>query len=107
MKEKIYTTAIAHYGASNQMFKAVEECAELIQALAKGESEEAIITEIADVQIMCQQLSRIFGMERVAAERKRKIARLYKRMRRDGSELPEMSSASPFLLKNGGKSTKE
>ena len=52
------TKAIAdHYGKEHQTIKAMEELAELIQALAKGDIEN-IKEEIADVRVkieMCQQ----------------------------------------------------
>lgn len=39
-----------------------------------------IITEIADVMIMCEQLSNYFGKEKVALERERKLTRLEERL---------------------------
>lgn len=42
--------------------------------------EDDIITEIADVMIMCEQLSNYFGKEKVALERERKLTRLEERL---------------------------
>ena len=35
VKREILTKTIKHYGSGNQIFKAMEECAELIRALAR------------------------------------------------------------------------
>lgn len=58
-----------HYGKESQMGIAQEECAELIQAISKvrrkGETEDTLdhlAEEIADVRIVCCQLSGIFGV---------------------------------------------
>ena len=49
------TKAIAdHYGKEHQTIKAIEELAELIQALAKGDTDN-IKEEIADVRVMLEQ----------------------------------------------------
>lgn len=39
-----------------------------------------IITEIADVMIMCEQLSNYFGKEKVELEKERKLERLKERL---------------------------
>ena len=48
----------------NQLNKTIEECAELIQALAKLESRENTIEEIADVQIMLKQMLYLLDCEK-------------------------------------------
>lgn len=45
----------SHYGRKGQMLKLCEECAELIQAVLKGELVH-IVEEMADVQILIDQL---------------------------------------------------
>ena len=45
----------SHYGRKGQMLKLCEECAELIQAVLKGELIH-IVEEMADVQILIDQL---------------------------------------------------
>ena len=52
-----------YYGLDNQTDKTIEECAELIQALAKLESRENTIEEIADVQIMLKQMLYLLDCE--------------------------------------------
>lgn len=62
----------------------VEECSQLTNAICKFRrgrvGEDDIITEIADVMIMCEQLSNYFGKEKVALERERKLTRLEERL---------------------------
>ena len=56
------TKAIAdHYGKKHQTIKAIEELAELIQALAKGDIEN-IKEEIADVRVMLEQIEYLYGI---------------------------------------------
>lgn len=78
------TLAIKHYGTEHQKKKAIEEMGELITAISREQdgraTPEQVITEIADVQIMMEQLSIIYGYEKVARERERKLERLVARM---------------------------
>ena len=76
--------AVEKFGPESQIEMAIEECAELINALFKLRRQRAgtidVVTEIADVEIMCKQLEYMFGEKTVADERERKIARLKKRI---------------------------
>ena len=62
----------------------VEECSELTNAICKFRrgrvGNDDIITEIADVMIMCEQLSYYFGKEKVELEKERKLERLKERL---------------------------
>lgn len=86
---KAYIKDIAdHYGRENQAHKAIEECGELIAELARLKDErfsrKGIITEIADVQIMCIQLRHLFDCEEeVEAEIDRKIERTLHRIKEE------------------------
>lgn len=81
MTEKdIFETAIKVYGVTDQENMAIEECAELIQAINKKHrgKEHNIPEEIADVEIMLEQLkiaNECYG--EVEAIRKEKVERLY------------------------------
>ena len=83
-KQDLFETVIKKFGFDAQKAMAVEECAELINALCKEKrgraTDEDIITEIADVQIMCEQLAIIYGKEKVRQERLRKLLRLHERI---------------------------
>ena len=78
--KEIFETAIKVYGVSNQENMAIEECAELIQAINKKHRgrQHNIPEEIADVEIMLEQLKITNGChEEVEAIRKEKVERLY------------------------------
>lgn len=85
--EAVCQEAIDKFGIDSQIMVAIEEMAELTDALCKRKrgrnTPKDIITEIADVQIMMKQLSLIFGKEAVCAERLRKLYRLHDRLQND------------------------
>lgn len=59
-------TIAEHYGLDNQLLQAMEECGELIQAISKYKRYKdklRLIEEIADVQIMINQLVYLLGCE--------------------------------------------
>ena len=74
MKNKLQYI-IDTYGTSSQVDMAIEECSELQKALLKHrrkpgeEAREAIIDEIADVEIMLNQLKLIFSCTKDVSER--------------------------------------
>lgn len=81
----IFNKALVEYGISSQKMMAIEECAELIDVLAKlarGRVSQAdIITELPDVSIMVDQLAIFFGEKAFTEERSRKVRRLEERLR--------------------------
>nr|DAP69792.1 MAG TPA: nucleoside triphosphate pyrophosphohydrolase [Caudoviricetes sp.] len=82
-EETTFLKAIARYGAEEQEGVAQEECAELIQAISKKHRGKPnnIAEEIADVEIMLEQLKIINGCENEVKEiRKQKISRLQKNL---------------------------
>ena len=80
----ILCNAIEAFGVEAQLDMAVEECSELINAICKlrrgRNTNEDVITEIADVAIMAEQLTIIFGSDKVEAEKRRKLLRLEERI---------------------------
>ena len=76
--------AILQYGYTAQTTMAVEEMAELLNALAKERrgraTQKDIVTEIADVTIMMWQLALMYGEQSVEMEIERKIERLKERL---------------------------
>lgn len=95
-RQDILNLAINSYGASSQEDMMIEECSELVKAILKlrrfydsgydGEVEEkkyikAIKEEIADVQIMLDQMKLIYGS--TEKEEEYKIRRLKKRLKGD------------------------
>lgn len=65
---EIYEQAIKTFGPKQQIIKAIEELSELVTALARyslGEGDlDNIAEEIADVEVMCEQLIMIFKNRR-------------------------------------------
>ena len=87
---KVCQLAVDKWGEELQIKVAIEECAELIKELAKlgrminGSSIENIAEEIADVEIMLQQLKIIFGCDfDVENFKLNKIERLNQRLNND------------------------
>lgn len=84
-KEKqteICKKAINNFGEKQQLIKAIEECNELGTVLAQTFTKpdnvpiSDILTEIADVEIMIQQLRIIFGNDAVEQYKEQKLKRL-------------------------------
>ena len=74
------------WGESDQIRQTVEECAELITVLAKygrnvnGSTKEEICEEIADVEIMINQMKIVFDNSLIDSYKQMKLARLNKRV---------------------------
>ena len=94
-KEKemqILVGAVQHYGGNRQLVKCCEEAGELIQAICKlfDKSQpytpdvEAVVEEIADVEIMLDQVRMILAVDpaQEARWRDRKLRRLKTRLAR-------------------------
>lgn len=85
-----YNRTINSYGIDAQKWMLVEECGELLNAIAKlkrGRSKkEAIITELADVHIMVEQMAFFFGWDEFKAEKERKLQRLQERLSKKGGD---------------------
>lgn len=81
---KLYNVALSEYGIDAQTMVLIEECAELLNAIAKfkrGRVNEAdIITELADVSIMVEQMALYYGMDEFVSEKDFKLGRLQCRL---------------------------
>lgn len=80
-RESVYKKAIEKYGETHQFVVAMEEMAELIKELSKrvryGENRVGIIEEIADVEVVLDQIKAHLGVTRIVEELKEmKIERL-------------------------------
>lgn len=91
-KWDIYTDALNFYGIESQKAMLVEEVGELLNALAKFRRERAtgrdVITELADVSIMVEQMAVVFGKEQYEREKERKLERLKYRLTDKKDKLP-------------------
>lgn len=85
--KEINQKALEHLGIHNQQMKAIEEMAELTNALMRLRdgrcAEQDVITEIADVTIMMQQLALFFGQAQVDSEIRYKMYRLNGRLQEE------------------------
>lgn len=83
---KTLNRALNQYGIISQEWMLVEECGELLNAVAKlrrgRASNKEVITELADVHIMVEQMAFFFGFEEFQAEKERKLARLNERLKK-------------------------
>lgn len=65
-REKIYKSAISAFGVEEQLCVAIEEMSELIKEICKhnrhNENYMQIAEEIADVEIMLEQLKKVIFM---------------------------------------------
>ena len=83
-QEAVCLWAINTWGVDHQKRKAVEELSELITELAREQERtdrDRIMEELADSIIMCQQLRTIYGAAEVDGWIKKKIGRLFLRLR--------------------------
>ncbi len=81
--EMIFKTAIKAFGSEAQEKVAIEECAELIQAILHKQRGRVhnVPEEIADVEIMLEQLKIINNCATEVADiRRHKIERLFDRL---------------------------
>ena len=81
---EVYYQALNKWGAESQIKMLFEEMAELQNAICKyfrkRNNMYDVATEIADVQIMAEQMSILFGKELVNSEKERKFERIKKRL---------------------------
>lgn len=90
-KKQVYEQLIEKFGAENQILKCVEELNELGQALCKLSGNDTnkalviknIIEEIADVEIMLEQIKLILNIEE-SDVKKMKSYKLHRTVRRYG-----------------------
>ena len=86
-KEDLYKKALETWGIESQVFMVMEEVGEMLNALAKANrgrsKKEDIITELADVSIMMEQMAIYFGYDEFKKEKKRKLERLERRLNND------------------------
>ena len=89
MEDRLYRTAVNRYGKQAQLIVAVEELAELQKEITKhlrGENNQEHITEeIADVEIMLEQVKMMCDINesQITVWKKRKRERLKKKLEDD------------------------
>ena len=85
-QRKIQQTALNTYGIIKQQWMLIEECGELLNAIAKSKRDRAgkdeIITELADVSNKVEQMACFYGEEDFNKEKERKLLRLKERLQK-------------------------
>jgi UDP-galactopyranose mutase len=80
-ERELFHKVIQDCGKQSQKIKAIEELAELIQAIAKGTNLSNVAEEMADVSIMLDQLKMIYdNAKEVAGWREYKLGKLNYRL---------------------------
>ena len=83
-RKKLYQKAIDTWGIDAQRYMLFEELGELVTAIAQENrgrvSKKDIITELADVSIMCEQMALFLGYDDYEKEKEFKLDRLKKRL---------------------------
>ena len=78
---------IEQWGLKEQIRQTIEECGELIVALSKykrkvnASTEDDIREELADVELMINQLKQVFNPWKINQIRRKKVNRLYERLK--------------------------
>lgn len=84
---KLYGRAISTWGQIPQVFMLYEETGELAEAMAKymrgRYNEDEVITELADVYIMVEQIALMLNYNKFEQEKERKLVRLEERLDKD------------------------
>lgn len=85
-QRKIQQLALNAYGIIKQQWMLIEECGELLNAIAKSKRDRAgkdeIITELVDVSIIVEQMAFFYGEEDFNKEKERKLLRLKERLQK-------------------------
>jgi len=90
-ENEIAVRCLMLWGESDQIRQTIEECSELITKLAKygrnvnGSTKEQIVEEIADVEIMCNQMRIVFGSDLVESQKIIKLSRLNDRLKQEST----------------------
>lgn len=91
----LYNRVLSRFGLTAQQFMLFEECGELLEALAKMRRGRAcvneVITELADVHIMVEELAFFYGWEAFVNQKRLKLDRLFERV----SKKEEVVSSVP------------
>ena len=84
VKEEVYQRAIKMYGIYGQCDVCIEECSELIQAISKFKrgKNHNVEEEVADLEIMLEQMRMMFNSKKIDNIKRNKINRLSRRLDR-------------------------
>lgn len=93
---ELYQKALSKWGEEPQLNMVYEEVGELLTALSRFKrgrsSHYDVITELADVSIMVEQMADLFGYEEFEKEKDYKLTRLEERLNKYERERNEQNS---------------
>ena len=83
-RKELYESALTNWGVRAQVMMVMEETGEMLNAIGKFDrgrvNESEVITELADVWIMMEQMAVFFGWDEFQKEKQRKLERLKDRL---------------------------
>lgn len=89
---ELYKRALSEWGIGPQVMMVMEETGEMLNAIGKYDrgrvDKDEVITELADVCIIMEQMATFFGWEEFKKEKERKLERLKERLN-NGYKLDE------------------
>lgn len=92
-QKEIQQLALNIHGIHKQQWMLIEECGELLNAIAKSKRDRAgkdeIITELADVSIIVEQMAFFYGEGDFKKEKERKLLRLKERLQKHLNDTPQ------------------
>lgn len=81
---ELYKRALNDWGVGPQVMMVMEETGEMLNAIGKYDrgrvNKDEVITELADVCIIMEQMATFFGWEEFKKEKERKLERLKERL---------------------------
>lgn len=81
---ELYKMALNDWGIRPQVMMVMEETGEMLNAIGKYDrgrvNESEVITELADVWIIMEQMATLFGWDEFQKEKERKLERLKERL---------------------------
>lgn len=102
---ELYKKALEQWGIHPQVRMTFEECSELMDTLSKAyrkrATKEDVITELADVSIIVEQMALLFGYEEYEEERERKLLKLQNKLEKSNHEYVSQENNFESVLKNG------
>lgn len=88
-KMLLFDSALTKFGIRAQLTMVVEECAELLNVIAKlsrnRDNYDHLLEELADVHIMVEQISYFYGYEKMKNWEQIKLQRLKQRLENYGT----------------------
>ena len=104
-KMSLFKAALDKWGVHPQVRMVFEECSELINALSKAyrgrSTKEDVITELADVSILCEQMALVFGYEDFEKEVEKKLEKLKNKLNDSNSNLVNQEDNFQKIIENG------